>query len=706
MIQISVKNLIRFFALGLLVTAVSCQRGEFPEKPGGTGTVEFFLSADAGTQTRSVSDAVVDVSDFRVELINSAGVIFRRWDTYAELKGRRVPVNAGEYLMRATFGDSLAVGFDVVHFLGEQEFTVRGQASATVSVVCRQGNVKAAVKFGPQIASDYTVYWAELTRAGADTLTFVSDEARAGFVPAGWLRLSVHVRDESGKTLSFKADPVRGNPADFITFNVDTKPLDQGEAGLTVTVDRQTEDHDVTIDVPTFMLPKDPPAVVAEGFGPESGRYDFVEGVPTDALALNINAEGGIAACSLSVSSSYLRGLGWPEQIDFVEMPAAVSNLLRETGLAWTDDMKGLTLAKIDFAALAPKLKFTTEEEADHIFTLYVRDPAGQELRQDFVLGLQRAGLTLAPVADGQVWATRVTGLQATTTGSPDLVRFQYTSDGKVWTTVDGSRVSSDGTVALDLAGLQPNTAYQLRAAYYNGVTEPVSVTTEQALQVGNGGFEDWHEGLRYEQPIYYPWPQDGEQWWDTNNIETMPEPGVFGNVYPDFKRFPTTVYTPAARTGSRAAVVRCVAVAWNNDNAAVGNGRTQGKLYLGRTAEDGSLVPGRSFASRPSALEFYFQYAPLGQDAFSATVEVLSGDAVIGTGSYTFGSPASAWMRAQTDIVYTDMSRKATSLRIMFLSSTSEDPRCEKMNIVIPAGERRIWGGSALTLDDVNLLY
>ena len=86
---------------------------------------------------------------------------------------------------------------------------------------------------------------------------------------------------------------------------------------------------------------------------------------------------------------------------------------------------------------------------------------------------------------------------------------------------------------AVEVSGLEPGTDYIFKAVIdgTNTITvkNEVSVKTEEALQIPNSGFEDWHTDSdtrwsagtfgNFTHYFYYPYTKGATDiWWDTNN--------------------------------------------------------------------------------------------------------------------------------------------------------------------------------------------
>ena len=74
----------KFILIALITSSLfSCQRNIDDEKEYSEGDVEFALLADNSDNT--TKSTIAAVGDFKVELINSKNVIFKRWEKFEEI---------------------------------------------------------------------------------------------------------------------------------------------------------------------------------------------------------------------------------------------------------------------------------------------------------------------------------------------------------------------------------------------------------------------------------------------------------------------------------------------------------------------------------------------------------------------------------------------------------------------------------------------
>ena len=705
--QMSKTKFISLHLLLLVFALSSCSiKEETPYSPG-TGGVRIDLTAQAPATRAEVPEGSLDADDFKVEIINPAGVVFKRWATYAEYKAQEesaVQMNAGgPYTLRATLGDSTASGWDAFFFMGEKEFTVIPQETVDVSAVCRMANVKVAVEYGDNIVGEYVSYVTTVSSSRGSLEFDMQHKDESGYMPPAPLTVDVELVDKNGKPWYFRnGSQIQAAPGDFITIRLNTDPVPAYEVGLTITVDRTTNDSTINVGIPSYMLPKDAPLLVPEtgGFDAE-GKLSVVEGTEPDA-AVSLNAVSGIAGCTMTVNSAYLASLGWPATLDFLALSADEKNILERDGLVYAVE-EGGTMGTIDLSAVARRFAYTEDvEDNSHSFTIKLTDALGKTAEATFVITPSAASKSIAEISEGNVWAARIENVVLSTEdGNPELLYPEVRAEGGQWTRPSCTSTSVSGTSnTFTITGLTPGTRYSVRARYNNGASETVrEVTTEEAQQVGNAGFEDWYDTVVEEDiPIYFPYLQnEQDKWWDSNNRQTAAKEYL---TYNSFKCFPT-VWHVSGRGDGRAASITAVAV--NGANSEImGVGNTQGELFIGTYGGD----RGHAFGSRPSRLKFFYTYTPEGSDTWQVLVQIKNGESVIAEKTAASSASAGGWTEFTVELDYSDRATKATGIYIQFLQSTSSSPNTSKKSVTTPAGSFKIYGGSTLTIDDIELIY
>ncbi len=709
----------------LLVLSVSCSRKEETLYSPGMGGVMIDLTADLpATKAEVMDDLQLDPDDFQVEVINSSGVIFKRWSTFAEYKsqeGAGFQMNAGgPYRIRAVYGDSTASGFQALFFMGEQEFTVVPQQTTEVAVVCSMGNARLAVEYGENIREDYTDF-RTIVYNDRGSVIFGKDESRSGYIHAGELSVYVELTDAAGEKKYFmNGSGITAAAGDFITLKVDTQPIEKENVSLTVIVDSSTDRKDVGVTLPSFMLPADAPEMTA-AFTAEGESISFVEGVlpEGDPFVVDMNVPAGIYSLKVSVSSSNPE-LAWASDMDLLDLTEEQKSKLSDAGFTVPDLYRSRT-QKIDFSSIAMLVR-VLEDGSGQSLGIKVTDGLGKTADGRWELAPRPASKSISPVDDGNVWARRVYNVTMTTDGNPEYLYPLVKAEGsEEWVRPAFTGTVSEGSKTVTITGLEPSTKYQIVAAYVDNanITEDVrEFTTEVEQQVGNAGFEDFYSedylvrdalvGSDLYQKIYYPWATGESSIWDTNNTESLVELS-WSNENLNYRSISVVSYVRGYK-GDKAAqiIAACVGNYNTSGTTAAGTRKTVGgKLYL----KDG----GCAFDSRPSKLTFYYKYLPRlddshSSDTFRVLLQLKNGEEVIGTAQsdYTYSQEVGDWTKAEVTVNYSNTTKKATTVYIEIRQSINDEP-VYNINVPVPiydGSSINAHAGSILTIDDIELIY
>lgn len=725
----SKKKVFSMHLLLLVLLASSCSRVEETYYEPGEGGIRIDLATELPATRADVTESSLNVDDFKVEILNSKKVIFKRWATFGEYKTQEntaFHMNAGgPYTVRATYGDSLASGWDAWFFMGEQVFEVKPQQTAELSVTCRMANVKVAVAYGENLQADYQDYKATVSNSRG-RLVFEKDRAEAGYIPVGTLTVDMELTDASGKKWYFRSGEVSAAAGDYITLNLDTKQAPQGSLDLTLSVDYSTNDKTVEVGITDAFLPAEKPVLSLTGFDAESGQLSFVESNDPDEASVTLTWDpkaSPVKSLKLKSESEYFKEHGLPAEVDFCSLTSTDRDLLLNAGLLFPEMSGEMTanMVKLEFDGLAPKLEYDDDEAANtHTFTIEATDSKDNVVTKTVTIVPIQASKSLSEIQPGNVWARRAY-LTLNTDGDPSKLTVQVKENGtELWYTPEGTEYSVSGkTSSATVKGLKSNTKYAFRAVY-NGfaAAEAPEMTTETEQQVGNAGFEEWttqtHSFVynilfgKYEHNIDWDLPWTNDQWWAVNSKKTMPSStGVVSDNW-NWVRFPTVAYTTDANDGKAAMIYSVNVGDWLTSTASVGD-RVAGELFIGTADDSGNhSSDGHDFGSRPDILRFHFKYQSVNSETFYVKVELRSGNDVIASAERSDVGQTSSWTPMDMPLVYADEMQKATSIYIIFKSTTAEKPEViGNYNLVIRDGKSEKGNfGSILYVDDLELIY
>ncbi len=723
--------------LALLLTSCNEQLIEQGPIPGETGRVQFALSADSRHEivgTKSTAEEVVPVDSFWVEIFNSDK---RRiyCEKYADAKDVVLNLNTGDYRFLAKHGDSLGVGFNHAFYMADATFTVEPKKDNSVSAIATMANVKAQVVFGENIINSnfYADCYALLKNKNPkvkSALKFKKTETRAGYIPAGNLVFEVYAKLD-GQLMYYPLE-MEYMPNDFVTFYVDAG-IREGDLTVTIKLDNSMEVFEKPWTIPAEdALPANMPVVTAKKFDYE-GNYRIIEGESKadSDLEISIDSQGGVESLVMDIESEYLASLGIPSSLDFMNLDSETENLLKEAGFVWymvQDNHVGV----IDFESVATSIAMNTvydgSDSKTSSFKVTATDKNGKIGTETVNIIWEISSKSTVTAEDYDVWATKIIAPKATfTKGEAKYSKLEYSQDGETWISL-GAPLSVNGNVAKykDAIGLQPGTPTQFRVVYKDKFYPrgEGTLTTEEAAQLGNSGFEDWTTQVHsYTTKLlwssdatrdwYRPWASENDSWWDVNSkktlvAETTPQ-------YQEYKCVPTVYYSTDKVEGEKSAQLVTTYVNSMASDAAEDflGGKSQqagAELFIGTADASGNqATQGHAFPSRPTSLSFQYKYEAYQDDLFKVTMYVEDAEGnIIASKDFVGGTASSGWMKMTLDFDYAVLNKKAAKIYVCFRSTKLVDSEIQyrKTSSINVIGSSKGIVGSILWIDDLKLNY
>lgn len=738
------------------------------------GELSLELSADSEALTRSGDageTAELDLDQFWVEIykkvtdgMDSGIRLYRK--QYVEAKNDRILLNAGEYYLRAKHGDSLGVGFTKPFYMAEKEFTVRPQTVEKVAATAALANVKVSVNFGDNFKEYYPDYYVRVRHTEPkikSVLKFKKDETRSGYIHHGEIVLEVcadfkgdgnwkyYVLEEMDSNGDGRTEPLKYNPNDHITFNIDAGVIYGKDIIVNFLLNDETIDQSKAVTVPEYVAPQDAPAVSRQGFD-QNGTCYVYENRDVEyngGQSISYSAKAGISSCVLTIDSEYLETqYDLPSEVELIGMDDATEALLETAGIRTG---LGQFMGIVDFTDamkyLGKNSVYTDATTPCAVFSVKVTDVAGKTAQTDATMLVWPELKGNLKINDYDVWATKVVNPVFTATkGYPENATLQVSTDGKTWESLPAEGTVSGSTLTFaELSGLKPATAYWFRAM--DGeypASDPVKVTTEAALQLGNPSFEEFrimNFAFRYKKYLFGSWTNDTRYWyeffasdanqtqWATNSSASMDYEVTTAYLY--YKCYPTvTLQKDDPADGNYCVMVASVATTDYGSEIMNGDAAT-GELFIG-TADNSKerrgnhTSEGDEFTSRPSALTFMHKFSCYNGDPYSVEVQLWdSNKSVIGRGfkNDQKSSVEPNWQKAVIPIEYSVLNKKAAYIYVIFKSSATGSKSSRKFegdaslklynthveksgSSYVSASNDAIHAGSILWLDDIRLEY
>ncbi|MDE7375415.1 MAG: DUF4493 domain-containing protein [Muribaculaceae bacterium] len=729
-----------FKCLGIIALSglalAGCGEEEFVQG-GGNGKLRVEVDVNPSLLTsrsaRSASSGGVvniDASELMLQLTSTDESWSKSWDSVDELNADG-EVPAGTYKMEAYYGSPYAQGFESPYFYGAADVTVRTGETTEAGLTASLANAMMTITYSESMAGYLSAYSAELQCAGtSEPIEYAQGETRPAYVRTGEVAVYVNVTKPSGASARLLAGTVTAEARHHYFVNIDMNAgAGAGDAQLVVTFDDDFVTDEYVIDLSDELLDAPAPQVTAVGFGDGVVKHYARSPYAAD-LRFDIYAPGKIGKVILNTTNAQAISEMWPEQVDLMALPANMQQAVKDFGLGvrglWQD---AGDLACIDFAGLLSNINVPEgQDEVNLSFTLTAVDKYGKASEAAPTLNVRiepKFGVTVT-----DAWASRayftVYNLEDQAIKYTEGVTVEVSADGEQFATKP-IELQPDGQWLV--TGLQPNTAYSLRATLDGAAGSRINFVTEPANQLPNSGMEDWHtvNGKTKNWWVEYPWA-DGEAnpAWNTLNQLTTSEGGSITSAFNSnrdgcaYNAYSGTRVTADSHVG-RAAIIETVG--WGRGNTAGGSVanvvkyRTAGELYLGtydESAQAGNY--GYAFETRPLALEFYYKYSPKNPaDYGTAVMEVLNENGeVIGSTGVVALTGQSAYTLMSAPIVYTDFHSKAAQVKVIFKSTVGNDGTHDFLAMESNNFSWAPFGntsngrntGSSLYIDDINLAY
>lgn len=732
--QISYMVLGVGFCLGL----AACQEEELA--PAGGSFNITLRDAEAGQSlTRALPSALTELTD---EVKRQFDLSITGEDGRADFEGNMGSYEAappalkpGEYTLMASFGQNRPLALDEPYYISSP-VTATAEANRTVDVTipCTVGNALASFAFSEETEPDnFLSNYAFETRVGETSVTCTDTDGKNPYFSAGsTVDFYLTGTTTEGKSVEYRFASIASAEAGMnYKYTLSIGTATEGEAALNITVNTTVESVTVNETLPQEWLPK--PQTVAEGFD-ESGILNYRETDDAPTTRLNFQALMPVEDIELTLNLS-------DPNLQTLSKTYSLASLTEEDRQALTN--AGITLpalnattGSVDLTAMTGRLLCANDgSTATNVIQMRVKANHRWSETQEYTINTLRPEFNIT-VNENDFWskefAVRTFNITA---GNAERVKantvFQYSSDnGQSW------QAFSDNAAMKQQFGTHPDIkSYKVRALYRGLLaSNEENATLETPTQLPNSGMEEWTDEKYSGYYCFYPWSSQGNCHWDTNNLyTTRHRHNTIGRAH--YNGFHAVSYAPG-RTGL-AAELR---------NTGNGRGNTKlfsisvkdynkvaGKLFTG-TADvsiggtdafpDDQLTIRKdaAFTSRPTALKFWYKYAPTETDTWTAHIELLDADNNViiqqdQSGTATEGQASNEWAEVTLTLPYANGTeyRKAAYIYVTFNSTNHEGDgmlyRTQTYTFYIDNGNNTVEFddavvGSKLTIDDISLVY
>ncbi len=533
----------------------------------GYGTATLKIETDNTVAVIGGTRASAAPESYVVKVYSSEGLIylFEGLDQVPE----KLRLKSGDYTVKVKAGDDALLA-EGPCYEGSQEFSI-SKGSVSVPVTCRIANTLISVAFDESIRNNFTSYGAKITVNDTTEIAFGPDSesvVRYLTLPKeqtsiGWTFEGTSAAGTS-YTKSGKISPVK--TATKYQLNYRYVESDKGGIMLNIEVDDTTVDIDDEIDI--FQRPEITPL----GFD-----IDATHAFTGSDFIFSITSSSEIRSILLE-HSSLENGL---EAID--------NQLAAERGVTAERQSAGkvkLTVSPVFVASLPGGTNRISITATD-----------SQNKSRTVVLKISISGIN--EIEECDIWATslRVSAMIADKSASDVMFGYREAGSSDDWTKVEAEGPDSENVYSATITGLASGTSYEC-VAFIGGSQygSPTCATTEQAVQLPNGGFEEW-----YQNKAWYPYAENTEGFWGTGNPMSTMMGASYNITTPENDPRPGSQGTRSAKLDSKFVGFGSLG------KIAAGNMFT-GESKGMSSGTNGVVAFGRPWSTRPKALTGWYK--------------------------------------------------------------------------------------------------
>ena len=151
----------------ICITLTGCEREN--EQTANQGRLNLRLAVDTNVEnmvTRATADeeTLPDINDFSITVLQNNNVQLS-WNKYADFTDG-TEIAAGNYTLKATYGNIETQGFGAPYYEGAKEFSIKKNESTNISVICYLANVKVTTEYTELFKKYFTDYTVNIRPAG------------------------------------------------------------------------------------------------------------------------------------------------------------------------------------------------------------------------------------------------------------------------------------------------------------------------------------------------------------------------------------------------------------------------------------------------------------------------------------------------------------------------------------------------------------
>ncbi|MDE6543553.1 MAG: DUF4493 domain-containing protein, partial [Muribaculaceae bacterium] len=342
-----------------------CTSGEGEGPNDKTGRINLSVTADKTLeQVTSRSTEGPDMSfleslsaqDLAVVLQSTEGASYsRKWSSVSEFPAEdKFP--AGSYMITAYYGETDAEGYDRPLLFGTADFSVIAERSTQVNLTATIANSIVYLEATDNFKNYFQNYSLSIVSPRGYNINIPSSETRPVYVNPGTVTINASVTLPSGRQGNITLGRFTAKAATLqrVTLNVENNA---GDAVLSVDFDETLAEEKIELNISEDLFNAAAPELNPEGFTSENNSFTFVENAFDGDCAINIAAQAGLSAATLTISE----GEGDGTHYDLMDQASLAA--LSELGIKFINVNTGSKLAKINLK------EYLDRQESKDLFT-------------------------------------------------------------------------------------------------------------------------------------------------------------------------------------------------------------------------------------------------------------------------------------------------------------------------------------------------
>ena len=693
--------------IGLCLFACT-ETDELKTTAGKTGFVVSLIDGSVGVESRKTpAELNVPKTEFTIKVWKAGSNELVASAPCTGETGQVIEVGTGVYDVTAEAGENPLIALDAPYYKGiTEDQRVDADKTTNVSIACKVANSLVSVKYDEENLKFSDIYqdgYYVRVVAGGDSEDIKNVENSVYFRAGSAFEVyfcGMKIGETEEKQVKLDVGRTTLQAGDHLILTLSPEP-DKYDLPLSITK-VEVKQETINATIPMEWLPK--PKVTAIGFD-TSNTLTFVETEQKQA-ALNLNLSSALQDMKFKFNFEDKQFIGKLLKEEYLLSNVEDKQAIEMT-LGITLPEIGATEASLDLSELVSKLQTNAGVTTNNTIEIDVqannrwsREDESANLTYTLACNKPEFSVDAYP---GNIWTKEFTvnALREEQVTSGDFttlsskMTYQYSIDGETnWTTLnDGLRQDQ----------LTPGTAYYIRGLYRGEVAgEVAEVKTYPVIELENGNLNDYSivrgkDGDRWNgHGAQYEWTN-----WTTLNELTTPN-------------CPITSYSYNTRSGTRpVSDVRPKA----NDNTAVWI-ITIGYGYGGTNNSPNKVTPSELVydktwdnATRPTGIHFWYKYAPFNGDKSDISVEIYSGEQLVGNGTLQETQAISSYSEEGYTLVITYNPEyyllNPNRVLITFKSGFNTDVESRESGGLVSSNTANPkFRGSELYIDDVSLVY